>query len=71
MLTFTVLLREIQATYPEQPRAFHVLATRFYLGAETVETLRLQAADSRPVARYTTMGRTLTNKQVAEILTNR
>lgn len=70
-MTFTALLREIKATYPEQPNAFHVLATRFYLGAETVETLRLQAADARPVTSHYSMGRTLTNKQVAAIINNR
>ena len=70
-MRFTELLREIKATYPEQPRAFHVLATRYYLGAETNESLRLQAADERPVYKYHTMDRTLTNRQVSEIIANR
>lgn len=39
-MKFTELLPEIQATYPEQSRRFHVLATRYYLGAESVESLR-------------------------------
>ena len=71
MLTFSQLLKEIAATYREQPRKFHVLATRYYLGAETRETLKLQAADSRPVSGSYEMGRTLTNRQVAEIINNR
>ncbi len=70
-MRFTELLPEIAATYPEQPRQFHVLATRFYIGAETVESLRLQAADSRPVHKHHALGRTLTNRQVAEIIANR
>ena len=70
-MRFTELLAEIAAVYPDQPRKFHVLATRFYIGAETVETLKLQAADQRPTYRYHTLGRTLTNKQVSEIIANR
>lgn len=39
-LTFSSLVRELAAVYREQPRAFHVIAARFYLGAETIEELR-------------------------------
>lgn len=65
-LTFTQLLPEIEATYREQNRAFHVLATRYYLGAETRETLELQA---RHVHNYSHP--MLTQKQVDEIVMNR
>jgi len=60
-MKFTELLPQIQATYPEQPRSFHVLATRFYLGAETVETLQ-----SEVMAR-----RYLTLRQFQAIVRNR
>ncbi len=38
--TFTEFLTHIRAAYREQPRRFHVLAVRFYLGLETEESLR-------------------------------
>ncbi len=38
-MTFTQLLAQIIATYREQPRRFHVLATRYYRGRETRATL--------------------------------
>ena len=74
-MRFTELLREITATYREQPRAFHVLATRFYLGAETVQSLREHATTTRPVmdkyGETYTMAATLTKPQVAAIIANR
>ena len=70
-MTFTTLLREIQATYREQPRKFHVLATRYYLGAETRDTLELLARDRHISGSYHSMNATLTPEQVAEIVANR
>lgn len=63
-LTFTQLLHEIEATYPEQPRKFHVIATRYYLGAETHESLKALGPDGfyRPY---------LTTKQINAIKANR
>ena len=39
-LTFSVLVRELRAVYREQPRAFHVIAARYYLGFESGDELR-------------------------------
>ncbi len=61
-MRFLELLPSIQAGYPEQPRAFHVLATRYYIGADTLNDLKRQA-----VGRHAS----LTDKQVAEIIRNR
>lgn len=38
-MTFTKLLAEITATYQKESRRFHVLATRYYLGKETRDSL--------------------------------
>jgi hypothetical protein len=64
-MKFTQLLPHIQATYPEQPRKFHVLATRYYIGAETTETLRMMSTTGE------WRRRVLTEKQVDEIIRNR
>lgn len=58
-MTFLELLKQIQATYPEQPRAFHVMATRFYLGSESIESLQQL------------IGGVLTEEQVETIIRNR
>lgn len=63
-LTFTQLLKEIAATYPEQPRKFHVIATRYYLGAETRETLQM-LSPKNPIRTV------LTCKQINTIVNNR
>lgn len=39
-MRFTELLTEIKATYPTEPRKFHVLATRFYLGVDSLAELK-------------------------------
>lgn len=54
-MTFSELLAAITATYLEQSRRYHVLATRYYRGKETRDTL----------ARY------LTPRQVDAIIANR
>ena len=38
-MKFTELLPEIQATHPEWPRRVQVIATRYYIGAETIDDL--------------------------------
>ena len=65
MLTFTQLLAQIKATYRTETNAFHVLATRYYLGAETNETLRNQASDMLHSHKL------LTHAEVDEIIANR
>ncbi len=62
-MTFTTLLAEIKATYPKEPHEFHVIATRYYLGAETRETLELLGPDARRPY--------LTVAQIQEIINNR
>lgn len=39
-MRFTELLQEIRATYPAEPRKFHVLAARFYLGVDSIAELK-------------------------------
>jgi len=34
-MKFTELWKALREAYPEQPRAFHVIAARYYLGVET------------------------------------
>ena len=69
-LTFTILLREIKATYQTERHTFHVMATRYYLGAETRASLW---ASSRPG--ISSPGRTLppvlTPTEVEIIIRNR
>jgi hypothetical protein len=61
-MKFTQLVQVLQSTYPEQPRRFHVLAARYYLGADTRDDLdRLTEGRRAP----------LTVAQVNEIVTNR
>ncbi len=64
-MRFTELLAEIQATYPEQPRKFHVIATRYYLNVISPDELRQKA---HPDFRGRT---TLTYEQVETIIRNR
>lgn len=62
-MRFAELLTEIKATYPEQPRKFHVLATRFYLGVDSLAELKsTQDARGAPV---------LSTEQVETIIRNR
>jgi len=70
-MRFTDLLPHIVATYPEQNRAFHVLATRFYVGADRIEDLRYQAAARRPVTSRFDLLPTLSPEQVETIIRNR
>ena len=62
-MTFTTLLTQIKATYPQEPHKFHVIATRYYLGAETRETLKLLGPEARRPY--------LTAEQIQEIINNR
>lgn len=71
-VTFTTLLAEIAATYPEQPRKFHVLATRYYLGAEgNAATFRARMTTPIPVGRDFHLRPYLTTKQTSTIIENR
>lgn len=73
-MRFTELHREIKATYRHSSPAFHALATRFYLGVETVASLR-QLASEQPC--YERHGNTvaqapiLSTEEVEEIVANR
>jgi len=49
-MTFTTLLNEIRQTYYTEPRRFHVLATRYYLGVETKESLSRYLSDEAVTA---------------------
>jgi len=69
-MTFTQLLCAIQSTYPEQPRSFHVIATRYYLGAETLESLR-SLATARPVNNNYSLPPLLSEQAVQSIIDNR
>jgi hypothetical protein len=69
-MKFTELLKEIAATYPEQPRSFHVLATRFYIGAETLESLK-SMAEPLPATNYFQIPPILSHAQVQAIIDNR
>lgn len=69
-MRFTELLPEIQAAYPERDRRFHVIATRFYLGAESLETLRSLAL-WQPTYRSQMMLPILTDEEVETIINNR
>ncbi len=78
-MTFTELVRELKATYPDRPRAFHVLAARFYLGFEKLEELRQRACRHLSTSDGRRTGHTgdhytapeLTEAQVQEIINNR
>jgi hypothetical protein len=71
-MTFSTLLAEIRATYPEQPRKFHVLATRFYLGAEgNAATFRARMVTPIPIVRGYDLRPYLTTKQTSAIIDNR
>ncbi len=39
MISFSDLVANLAAAYREQPRRFHVLAARFYLGKENADSL--------------------------------
>ena len=69
-MKFTELLREIQSAYPEQPRVFHVIATRYYLGAESLETLKACAL-RRPVSGDFSLPPLLSAQAVQAIIDNR
>jgi len=49
-MTFSQLLNEIADTYRDESRAFHVLATRYYIGAESRESLKRGPLTSAQVA---------------------
>ena len=71
-MTFTELLAEITATYPEQPRRFHVLATRYYIGAEGgAAVFRARMTSDQPIARGYEGPPYLTTKQTNAIIENR
>lgn len=72
-MTFTTLLAEIRATYPEQGRRFHVLATRYYLGAEgNAATFRARTTTPIDVdGRGFRLRPYLTTKQTSAIIENR
>lgn len=50
-MRFTELLPHIQDTYPGRTRRFHIIATRYYVGAESLEDLRSHLYD-QPVYKH-------------------
>ena len=77
-LTFSVLVRELGAVYREQPRAFHVIAARYYLGVETHDELCGRAKPTwrsptgfAPATMATCTEPELTEAQVQDIINNR
>jgi len=74
-ITFSEMVRQMAECYREQPRKFHVIAARYYLGAMTADEVRIMATD-RPcidsASRYPVTHRAeLTEAQANEIITNR
>jgi hypothetical protein len=69
-MTFTQLLAELDATWREQPRHVRVLATRYYLGAETREDLE-RLTHPMPCHRDFCLDPVLTRQQVDFIVASR
>lgn len=67
MLTFSQLLRETADSYREQPRVFHVLACRYWLGKESLGELESHT-QVREVAPRSHMKPELTIEQVKIII---
>ena len=69
-MTYTQLLAEINATWPEQPRHVRVLATRYYLGAESRADLE-RLTKPMPCNRDFCLPPVLTRAQVDNIVSSR
>lgn len=70
MLTFTQLLAELTEAWPGTPRHLLVLATRFYLGADTKADLE-RMARPMPCTRNFDLDPVLTDREVEMIVTSR
>ena len=70
MLTFTTLLREIRATYPERTRRFHVLAVRYWLDVDSHADLRAHAEPAES-GRDFFLPPLLAAEEIETIITNR
>jgi hypothetical protein len=66
-LTFTALKAQLDATWREQPHKVRVAATRYYLGAETLESLRALARPKHCSGDYM-LPPVLTESQVEHII---
>lgn len=69
-MKFTELLAHISSVYKDRSRKFQVLATRFYLGAETQEDLERQAKPI-PIHGDYMANPIITYGEVMEIIRNR
>lgn len=70
MLTFTEILAELDAIWREQPRHVRVLATRYYLGAETRADLE-RLTMPMPCNRDFCLDPVLTSREVEMIISSR
>lgn len=69
MVTFTQLLSVIADTNPDKDRKYHVLAARYYLGAEgNATTFRRTVTEPQPVHRAYVADPYLTVEDADEII---
>ena len=69
-MKFSELLTEIRATYRDHSPAFHVLATRYYIGADSLADLRRHANPSI-ITTNCELAPAITQAEVDMIITNR
>jgi hypothetical protein len=65
-MRFTELLKQINETYPEFSKRFRVLAVRYWLGIDSIESLKGRCANSECV-----LTDRLTHAEVSLIIRNR
>lgn len=69
-LTYTEMLSQLNQTWREQPHAVRAIAARYYIGAESIESLRALAQE-RPCHKHATVRPTITERQVEFIINMR
>jgi hypothetical protein len=69
-LTYTEMMSHLEQTWREQPRTVRAIAARYYIGAESMESLRAMATE-RPCTSRFNLPPVLTERQVEFIITMR
>lgn len=70
MVKFSDLFPALVAVAPQEPRAYHYVAARFYLGVDSLAELQAYA-QPRPVCRGVELPPVLSPLQVDSIIRNR
>lgn len=66
-MTYTQILSALNATWREQPKKVRAIAARYYIGAETIESLKSLAMPQHCVEGHT-LSPILTEDQVRHIV---